>query len=307
MASMYSERSFVTYAIRFNRKYKTDEVLDPCDLDGESVADVLLEYCGRSSKDMVQLGVTDRFATFGDGSGVRDGALVHMESGRAGERGRVVRVTTQRTVAEYDEEDAKLVGSRVFLQVRLGYNYALLFVECANGFAGNIALPVLFRGYLRDRLSTVTMKWDAVMEGKEYDQIAGVEKIEAKRYVQSTDVADGLIYKESTVTQVLNHPRGKLFPPALFGNIMRGKDGIGEIFRISGTLINPGDEDIEVSVQVKTKDGRTKKFRLGGDFSLPVREVLNEAGKPPLSDELFLTRCREKGDSIFDTTGRNWA
>lgn len=306
MDSMYSERSFVMYAVFFNRKYRSNEILDPNDLDGESAGKMLLEYCGKNSRDMVQFGATDKFVVFGSGEEQHDGVIVNMESGRAGERGRVVRVTTRRTIAEYGEEDAKLVRSRVFLQMKRGYNYALLFVEYVYGFAGNVTLPVLLRKYLLDRLPNVTMKWDAVMEGREYKQIAGIEKIEVKRYISSTDVTDGLVFKGSTITQVLNHPKGRLFQPALLKNILSEKDGLGEIFRISGTLIDPKDEDVEVSVQVRSTDGRTKKFRLGDGFSLPVREVLNEAGKPPVSDEEFLAHCRMRGKEIFKMVGRNW-
>ena len=304
MAEIYAGRSLAVYVLRFNVRRKPDEMLDPLNLEGRKITDLLHEYCAGKTSELRQVGSSDRFVVFRDCREFGDGLLVRLESGRAGERGRVVDVLTAQVGYEYDEDDATMVRSRVLLDAVPGYDYALMFVEHVNGGAGDVTVPNLLKGYLGVAVPNVVMTREPFLEGKALETIAAVEKVEVRRYLTSSDPVDPLVVDGSSLTTVLGHRRGATFPPALLSNILKGRDGMAPLFGLHGSLVDPEEDGVQVMVEVKAHDGRTKKFTLGDGIEMPLREVLNEPGRAPLEDRQFVDKCRESEHLILDKLGR---
>lgn len=225
-----------------------------------------------------------------------------MMSGASGEAFDVVDVESAETVQSFDEGKAPLVESRCFFTTDYGRGWAFLCVEHVTHGAGDTVLFEPFRKYLSEVVPNVTMKREQVIEAKVVDNFLSVESVEVKRYLGFNDIADAMVQEGDYASYKLGHKRGRPFPLGIVDSLKSLGRRSPVLYGIEGTVFD--HEESSIYVDLKDKGGRTRRFLISEDLGMPFREVLNEAGSPPLDDQGFIDRCREGCDSVGDATGR---
>ena len=61
----------------------------------------------------------------------------------------------------------------------------------------------------------------------------------------------------------------------------------------------------EVLATLKQRDGKRKTFMLDKEFAVPITEVLNESGQPPLTDDEFIAACLDSFARVEDVFVRD--
>ena len=220
----------------------------------------------------------------------------------SGEAFDVVDVESAETIQSFDEGKAPLVESRCFFTTDYGRGWAFLCVEHVAHGAGDTVLFDPFRRHLFEVVPRVTMKREPVIEGKVVDNFLSVESVEVKLYRGFSDIADARIREGGYISYKLCHGRGKPFSLSVVDSLKRLGRRSPVLYGLSGTVFD--SDDSVIYVELKDKGGRTRRFLISEDLGMPFREVLNEAGSPPLDDQGFIDRCREGCDSVGDATGR---
>lgn len=81
--------------------------------------------------------------------------------------------------------------------------------------------------------------------------------------------------------------------------MIKDKKAVAEYFGVTSNY--SGRE--EVFATLKQRDGKPKTFMLDKEFAVPITEVLNESGKPPLSDDQFIAVCLDsfaRAEDVFN-------
>ena len=286
-SEMHAARTLALYKVTFNARGDSEKIVDPADLNGRDVLDLLSSFWNQSSVP-VQVNDSERFVSFESCEVEGARAFAKFSSGRAGLRVSVLDTTSlSRSGIEYGENMAGMVQSRFLLRRTPGMGYAIACVESVpNG--GGVTPPLTqFRRYMRKNGIGVTMKFEQVQELEAMDGFKGIEEIEIKRYTKPDDVSLGTIVNSGPISHRLGHKRGVLMPLTLFSDILKDKRSVAGYMGV--TLDYDGDEDLFVTM--RQKDGGSRKFCMGKELSVPVREVLNESGDAPLTDAEFIDRC----------------
>lgn len=293
---IYAQRSLVLYALRFNRRGHPKEFLNPLDIEGESVLDLFERFFVNRKQELTQVGDSTKFVQLGSLLHESGFVLITYDSGMAGEPGRIVNTTNRTTSFTYGGESAPMVSGRLLLRATEGKTYACACVEHVTGGAGDTSLLEEFRSFVREVRHDVVVTREAIAESQTIDAVTSVENVEVVSYLAPDDIGSPLVSEGDRVTMKLSHQRFRPFSKDLLRRLFSNRESVKELFGLrwkNAEILGPGSK---IYVTVKTADGRTKRFELDESFGQPVREVLNDAGKPPLEDEEFIRRCNEKCD-----------
>lgn len=298
----YAERSLLIYKVMLNRRGIASEPVYVDDVDGHAADDLFFEFCKKCRNDLIELHTGSRFIRIKSCSRMNRGVLVKLMSGVSGEAFDVVDIESAETVQSFDEGKAPLVESRCFFTTDYGRGWAFLCVEHVAHGAGDTVLFEPFRKYLFEIVPKVTMKREPVIEAKVIDNFLSVESVEVKRYGGFNDVADAGIREGDYISYKLGHGRGNPFGLGIVDSLKRLGRKSPILYGLSGSVFD--SEDSAIYIDLKDKGGRTRKFLISENLGMPFREVLNDAGSPPLDDQEFVDRCKEGCDSVGDATGR---
>lgn len=298
----HAERSLLIYKVMLNRRGVASDPVYVDDVDGHAADDLFFGFCQKYRNDLIELGTASRLVRIRDCCRMGDGVLVRLMSGASGEAFDVVDVESAETVQSFDEGKAPLVESRCFFTTDYGRGWAFLCVEHVTHGAGDTVLFEPFRKYLSEVVPNVTMKREQVIEAKVVDNFLSVESVEVKRYLGFNDIADAMVQEGDYASYKLGHKRGRPFPLGIVDSLKSLGRRSPVLYGIEGTVFD--HEESSIYVDLKDKGGRTRRFLISEDLGMPFREVLNEAGSPPLDDQGFIDRCREGCDSVGDATGR---
>lgn len=300
MAGIYAARSLSVYKLTFNSRGDADAIIDPADLGGKDVLDLLDSFCAKSAAP-AQVGNDERFIRFGSCAVSGDRAFAKFSSGRAGLRVSVLDTTIlEDSGIEYGESMAGMVECRLLLRRTPGLGYAIACVESVPNGGGVTAPLTLFKRYVNGGGLGVTMKYEQIHEVEALDGFKGIEEIELRRYGKPDDVSSGTVVNSGLITHRVGHKRGLLMPLALFGGFLKDRRAVAEYMGVA--VDYDGDEDLFVTL--RQKDGRSRKYCMGKELAVPIREVLNESGEEPPSDEEFAERCVEACIRAEDTMDR---
>lgn len=306
-SELHAERSLVLYKLRFNRRGKRNDTLDPLSLDGRSAAGLFKDFCGARQADVAQVARTDKFVTITACQEYDGGSLASYYSGRAGENGRIVNTITSSIEHSYGGNSAPMTESRVYIRVMPGVRYAIACVEHVNGSAGDTVLLVEFRKYLRDAAHDIVLAREQILMPEALEAFTSVENVEFRSYVERADVADNVVRmprEDDFYSIKLNHRRRNPFPLSYLTDLIKDRSSVRTMFGVLGNYIDPQKPGSSIFVTVKDRNGSTRRFTLGDSFEVPLREVLNPINTPPLGDEEFVTKCNEKCDYAVSAIGR---
>jgi hypothetical protein len=302
----YAARSMVIYRWSFHRRYKKDELFDIDDINGEHLCDLFMDFCSKRSQSLMALSNPSKYIAIGNTQKVTEGVLVAVESGLAGEERLVYNVSSAKSTKRIGVDEAAMVPLRLMLSWKgTGRKYALLCVEHAAGAAGDTALVDPFKRYLRDIDSGATLNTEPQIDLEALDSFQSLEGITVRKYRQASDIADQLSREGDVIEYHIGHKRGAPFQNGLafvkdLTNAAQGKRAT--MLGLKGTPLD--SDESKTYVTLRSADGSTKKFELGGDYGMKIRELLNEAGQRPLSQDEFVERCNSRCASVVRNSGR---
>ncbi len=297
MAEIYASRSMVVYRVWFNALRDADKVVDAADLSGQDVLDLFQEFCAASCAPS-QINDSERFIRLGSCERRRDLVLTRFESGRAGLH---VSVLDTNTMSEsgisYDEDMAGMVESRMLLRRTPGIGYALACIESVPNGGGVTSPLTMFRRFVSSKKLGVTMRYEHVQETEAIKAFSGIEEIELRRYARPDDVGDPTVVNAGPISYRIGHKPRFLMPLVLLEDFLRDKAAVAEYVGVETGY----DGREELYVTLRQFGGGSRKFVVGKELAIPVREVLNESGSRPLADEEFVGRAVESCERLEDT------
>lgn len=299
-SEMHAARTLAVYKVTFNERGDSNKIEDPSDLRGRDVLGLLSDFWNQMVEP-VRLNESERFVSFEGCEVDGDLAFARFSSGRAGLHVSVLDTTSlSKSGIEYGESMAGMVQSRFVFRRTPGIGYAIACVESIPNGGGVTPPLTLFKRHIAGSGIGVTMKFEQVQELEALNGFKGIEEIEIKRYAKPDDVSRGTVVNSGPISHRLGHKRGALMPLSLFDGFLNNRRAVAEY--VGATLDYDGDEDLFVTL--RQKDGGSRKFCMGKEMAVPVKEVLNESGEAPLSDAGFIDRCTEACRRAEDTMDR---
>lgn len=183
-------------------------------------------------------------------------------------------------------------------QVTCYDRYALIGIESVpNGGGASVPVTAL-KNYIANQTTGISLKSERVQERSALDAFTGVEQFELRRYRPSKNIEDGTVTNVGTMSFIAKHKRGLRIPLATI-DMIKDKKAVAEYFGVTSNY--SGRE--EVFATLKQRDGKPKTFMLNKEFAVPITEVLNESGQPPLSDDQFIAVCLDsfaRAEDVFN-------
>ena len=299
----YAPRSMVAYKVKFNRRGHPDDLVYVDDVQGMSVGDLFFNFCTNDAGRLQEAAEGGRYLSLSEPQRIEGAVTVKLLSGLGGEARQVFDIESSEKRFDIAESDASMVTIRCMLSWRrTGRSYAILCVEHASGAAGDTVLFRPFRSYLKSVAPDVVVGFEPVIEAEALEAFDSLEEIEIKRYVEQGDMADGITREGDYISYKLGHRRGRPFGLDFVRELLTGKTDRSVLLGIEGTFLD-SDRSV-VCVGLKDRSGSVRKFELGADFGMKVREVLNDAGRPPVSDGEFVRVCEDRCATIAEKAGR---
>lgn len=300
MSGIYAARSLVVYRVWFNLLRDTKKTIDPTDLDGNDILDLFDEFC-TTNVCPSQIETSERFIRFESCDRHQNHILVKFDSGRAGLHVSVLDTNTmQESGISYGEDMAGMVGSRMLLRRTRGLGYALVCIESVPNGGGVTAPLTMFRKFVRTRNLGVTMRFEHVQETEAIKAFSGIEEIELKRYARPDDVSNPTVINAGPITHRIGHKSRRLMPLELMKEFLLDRRAVAEYVGVEAEY--SGREELYVTL--RKIGGGSRKFMMGKDLAIPVREVLNESGVQPLSDNEFVAHAIDSCQRLEDTLDR---
>ena len=299
----YAPRSMVAYKVKFNRRGHPDDLVCIDDVQGLSVGDLFFSFCMNDAGRLQEAAAGGKYLSLFEPQRVEGGVTVKLLSGLGGEARQVFDIESSEKRFDIAESDASMVPIRCLLSWRrTGRSYAILCVEHASGAAGDTVLFRPFRSYLKSVVPDVVVSFEPVIEAEALEAFDSLEEIEIKRYVEQGDMADRITREGDYISYKLGHMRGRPFSLDFVRELLTGKTDRSVLLGIGGTFLD-SDRSV-VSVSLRDRNRAVRKFELGADFGMKVREVLNDAGSPPVSDDEFVRVCEDRCSTIAEKAGR---
>jgi hypothetical protein len=306
-SNIYARRTMCVYRISFSEFGRPSEILDPEVLKGASVYDLFDEFLEGLENDIFETSTPGRFVSIVGVEHVDSGSLVHLRSGLAGESGRLVDTVTADVEYSFGGTSAPMVDSRVFLTTRDGFGFAMLCVEHVLHGVGDTVILREFQKFFSDSRLGITMKYEALTEAEAIESFISVESVEVRSYLSSPEIESPLVSEGDYVSTILRHKRGRPLSTDVFMRARGNRKGVSSLF---GVTMDPAvsaslDADSsKVFVTMKDRNRSNKTFEINESVEMPVRQILNDSGTPPLADATFVNLCVERCGLVSDRTGR---
>lgn len=273
----------------------------PSDLDGADLLEVFHDWVTAIPEEDQAFGRQQTYVRVE--SVLRLGARIEfldLRVGSYGEPGEVRDIKTGSVVHTITDDEAPVGSNRALLFVpEVGERAYFLAEESSRGSAGG-RIMTLFKHHFSKTMDTVTMETGKAVEAENWLQLANLTEVEVRTTGKSVDLADGSDVKVGRVSYLARPERGmKHFPRALLGKLSR-QDVLKQVVSVQDL-----DPDHEVYVTME-QGGRTKKFLLGEESGPAIRELLSDAGDPPLTDDEFVTRCTERVEGLLERQNSEW-
>ncbi len=299
----YAPRSMVAYKLTLNVRRKPEEVVPIDDVCGWHIGELFEKFCKESVGKFIETSGSGKYIRVVSPSKVDGGVLISLLSGLAGDDRQVFDVTSAEKKYDLGVTDAPMVEVRALLSWRdTGCNYALMCVEHSPSAAGDTVLFRPFTNYLRDVVPGVVISLEPVIEAEALEAFESLEKVEVRRYLGSSDIADSLAREGDVVSYVLSHKRGRPFSIRSVVDVVREKANPAVLFGYKGTLFD--SDDSRLLITLKDSRGSRRTFDIFDDFGVKVREELTRPGQRPLSDEDFVAACNDRCETIAGRIGR---
>ena len=173
-----------------------------------------------------------------------------------------------------------------------------------QGSAGDTAIFGPFKEYIASTDTDYVLEYEAVTEKEAIEHFVGVETIEVKRYLKQKDLADTVVSEANCISTTLTHRRNRRFSLASFRSALADKNNAVSLFGLMPLEDSDAYSKVEVFFKLRGKDGKPHRFMLDNQLDVKIREVLNEKGVAPLSDEAFLDCCDSRCEEIELRFGR---
>lgn len=298
MPGLFAMHSLVVYRLWANTYRHKEERLDVSNYGNKPLLDYIFSFVNDNNAPF-QVNEGERFIQFDSYRQINDSVLINLKSGRAGLH---VDVVDTRTMTDsgisYTEEMAGMVPSRLLIKCTSGLGYALIGIESVpNGGGASVPVTAL-KNYIASHSTGISLKSERVQERSALDAFTGVEQFELRRYRPSKNIEDGTVANVGTMSFIAKHKRGLRIPLATI-DMIKDKKAVAEYFGVTSNY--SGRE--EVFATLKQRDGKPKTFMLDKEFAVPITEVLNESGQPPLSDDQFIAVCLDsfaRAEDVFN-------
>lgn len=295
-------RTLTVAELKFHEKRKRNGAsYAPADLDGDDLLDVFEKWAAALSSDdtidqqrqsWIEVTSLSRYAP--------RVLVVTLGVGAYGEAGPIVDATTGEKVFELTEEQAPTGENRAVLMVPGNGESAFYLAEqSSRGSAGGHLLR-LFRKHFSEFSDEITMVFEAVTESEAWSTQAELKEVEVRIKGRSADIADGPHVEVGTFSYTARPVKRHSFPRDLLKKLRDDTHAAGQVVGISTV---PEDSDVFVTM---VRDGRQKKFEVGGVGAPTFREVLNEADSAPLGESELVERCVERVSDLCGRTGGTW-
>ena len=290
-----ARRTLTAYALEFYRKRHPEQTFAPSDLDGADLLDAFEAWCRNLGPDDLHDPDRNRWVRVSDTRRVGRSLLVDVEVGSWGEAGALRDAQSGTVVTAITEDQAPTGMTRALLHVPTPGETALYFCEYSGRGSGGTILLTNFATHW-SHSSDFTMKRNAVTEGEVWAESAELREVEVRVREHSSDLADPTSETLAILSHVLRPPRRHFLRRDLLDELRAHPERAARSVGLSDM-----PQRSEVLVTLRTSEGRQKKFVLGDGDDLPsMREELNGPGEPPLSDEVFVSRCEEKAADLLD-------
>lgn len=299
-----ARRTLTAHSLEFHRKYKRGEreTIAPSDLDGFDLADVFQRWCeGLDSAvcrdEERKLWVTVQNVWRRSPHIV----LVTLAVGTWGESGDVVDAFSGEKIFELQEDQAPTGPTRAVMLVPGRGETALYFSEYSNRGSGGSRLLPLFSKFWSHEIQGITMVKEPVVESEAWTQGASLLEVEVRVRGRAADIADPIRDDVGVQSHVIRPKKNHRFPIELLDRLRRVPTYAGDLVGLPSL-----PEESEVYVTIEGRNGRSKKLELYADGGPSLREVLNEADQPPLSDDVLIGRAIERASDLLARIGQEW-
>lgn len=287
-------RTLTAHSLEFNRKRHIDETCAPCDLDGSDLLDLFENWCQGLAPDDLHDADSNLWVRLRNARRAGRAILASVEVGSWGEVGAVVNSQSGSVLMDLTEDEAPTGMTRAVLFVPRPGETALFFSEYSGRGSGGARLLRAFASHW-SHTSDFTMTRSAVSEGESWAEGADLREVEVRIRQASSDVADATNETRAVYSHVLRPPKHKVLRRDLLDELRAHPERAARTVCLTAV-----PDDFEVLVTLRNREGRQKKFVLGAGDGLPsMREELNAAGRPILSDERLLEVCYEKADDLL--------
>lgn len=302
MPRIHAERTLVVYKLTVNVRRKPDEWVPVDDIEGWHIEELFEAFCREKEGELLSTKAGGRHIRLQSAAQYPRAALARLCSGRSGVAFDVVDTVSAGTISSFDETAASMVPYRFYLSAAHGASYALACVEHVPNAAGDTVLLGPFRDYIYSLVPDVVVKHEPVTIPEALDAFVSVEEVSVKKYLEQSDMGDSLLREGDCVTYSLTHKRGHPFGMDMMKALLDRRGRAVTLVGISGSILDP--ERDEVSVRLKDKHGRTRRFVVGAPLDMKFREVVTPEGKPPLNDGDFAGFCQERCYEVEERIGR---
>lgn len=303
---IYVAHSMTLFKFHLYKREDSDAIFDPTNIQGEDLFD-LFDRCVSELEGIQRIKNTEKFVQLSEcifnenlPTLTKDSALLKMQCGKAGSK-----FTLQSTQEEanealpddvFDENTAAMVDTRVYLRRKSGFSYALACVESVSGYSKTDALFIVFKDFIERNLDGVELHIEPLqIQGALNKYFSGILDIELRRYMANSRVdSANVIPKADIVRHIIKHAPREKMSLSLFDGFLNDNKKIRDYL---GVKEYKGREELYVSLKLK-RGGAPRTYLFGGDYDLPVKEVLNKPGKQPLSDNEFIERCNERCNEV---------
>lgn len=301
----FAERSMVAYRLEATQFRKRDVRVSMDDLSGDPLCDWVLRYSESFGAGFSEASRSGRYFRVVGCSRRSNGVLVNLASGTAGELRRVYDVESGAMLSSLKRSQAPTVETRVFVTAERTSAYALVMVEHSASGAGDTAFLRGFKGFMTRECRSVTLDYTAEYETEAVSALLGIRSFEFVRTFSSNDVADGVSGLAKEARFSVSSKRGRYFPAFRFigRDAALSMGGVCEAIGITVPFPDIDGSDDAVYAEVVRRDRSVRKVRLGDDCDFKMRVVLNERGRPELSDEAFVDACLERAEVLWERNG----
>lgn len=305
-----AERALSCYRLSFNEGYHPDRELQPANLNGRDLFDVIRDWCENCvSPSDLNLDSESLQIRLGSGAMRIPGErmiLVTVEGGVSREPGPVVDVGTHRDTGKYiSVHEAPFSATRALFFVPQSGSPAIVFCESSARGNGANKLIAKFVDYWRRSIEFdgITINREAALRSPDWIEENGtIKDLIVKRYIKPRFFGDRVEEERLTLVVKLSPPRSRRFDFSLIRRIQRNLSEAGKYMHLEPA---GADEKETVYATIDLENKKQRQIEISDQLAgFPILEVLNDERSEPIEDQAFVSICTELAEEYYEDLRR---
>ena len=299
-------RSMTVHALRFHRKRKTDVPINPHNLNGESLFELMRAFGHNCGFDTTRDETSHRMIKVNEFSPLSNReCLIKVTQASWGESSDVLDPNDFNTVAHHiDERDPVASPSRALCIAPPVGNKALYFSEYTDRSSASYFFLSLFKSNFVHAIPDITLDVKREFTEEEWLETARVSSLTIETRRKAANLDDG-------TTRFVGKLRFSITPDNRFGWADRLKSlTIDPLWKHNAGLIDIAedlgfsvgkDDEVSGKATLVGLDGKRTTVSIDEGIRAPfIREVIQTPSGGALSDDDFVTRCRDRATILFN-------